>query len=123
MGYGNLATEGPSVTVTVPASGDALVTLTSLIANEDADQGGSMSFSSNGECPGSPDEGEVEAEDARSLQLISIESLQTSAGQASATYLVTGLSAGLHTFIACYRSDTANLTEFKNRSIIVTPLS
>jgi hypothetical protein len=110
------------VTVTVPASGDVLVTLTSYMAPEDSDQGGSMGFSSNGECPGATVAGNVEAEDARSLQLISVEG-GASAGQASATYLVTGLSAGSHAFIACYRSDTANLVEFKNRSIIVTPLS
>jgi hypothetical protein len=41
--------------------------------------------------------------------------------QASATYLVTGLTPGLNTFTAKYRTASAGAI-FSNRSIIVTPL-
>ena len=41
--------------------------------------------------------------------------------QASATYFVTGLSAGSHTFTALYR-ETGGTAAFANRNIIVIPM-
>jgi hypothetical protein len=107
------------VTVTVPSSGQALVTITSLIvppaAEEDEEGAGYMAFSSTGACPG-------DASDAQSLHLTVGPPNTISSFQASATYLVTGLTAGLHTFQACYRS-AIGLALFENRSIVVMPLS
>jgi hypothetical protein len=47
--------------------------------------------------------------------------METGGGQqASATYVVTGLSAGSYTFTARYRS-SGGTCHFSNRGLIVTP--
>jgi hypothetical protein len=106
--YTNLATAGPSATVTVPSSGKVLVTLTALMYNSDFDDTGYMSFQVDSESI-------VTATlDARSLCL-------NWGFQGSATYVVSGLSEGSHTFTAKYRR-TGHTETFANRSIIVIPL-
>jgi hypothetical protein len=99
---------GPAVTVLVPASGHALVTVTAAIVAGSNDIG-FMSFDVRG---GSRN---VDPDPARSLRL-------GNTGQASATYFVTGLSPGLHTFTARYKTDSGNDVFFDFRSIIVIPL-
>ena len=99
---------GPEVTVLVPASGHALVTVTATIIAGTTNIG-FMSFRSTG---GS---GNVDADPARSLRL-------GNESQASATYFVTGLSPGLHTFTAQYKTSNGNTVSFDFRSIIVIPL-
>jgi hypothetical protein len=71
-----------------------------------------MSFSS------SSGSGNVTASDTRAL----IRNLASGSFiQASATYFVTGLSAGSHTFTLEYRSSIGTAT-FLNRSITVIPM-
>jgi hypothetical protein len=106
--YGDLATAGPSVTVTVPASGRVLVTLTSRIIPTIA--AGFMSFTSTG---GS---GNVSADDARALIA------DHTTFQASASFVVTSLSPGSHTFTSKYKVCCGGDAFFERRSIIVIPL-
>ena len=109
--YTDLTTAGPAVTVTIPASGKALVTLTSLIDNTNADKDNFMAFAVSGNTT-------LAASDATALRW----SGKNGDGmQFSATYLVTGLTAGSNTFTAKYRT-SANTATFTNRSIIVIPL-
>lgn len=100
---------GPTVAVAVPASGRVLVTVTAHVA-PDPGEAGRMSFESTG---GS---GNVGPHDERSLLVFAANV------QASATYLVDGLSPGSHTFTAKYRSPGNGEILFANRSIIVIPL-
>jgi len=104
---------GPSVTVVIPASGNALVTLT---GNLTPSAGGTAYMAFN--APGS------NASD--SLALIKSSTLVGESGsmQASATYYVTGLTPGAsQTFTAVYKSDSNSSTAtFSNRQIIVHPL-
>jgi hypothetical protein len=110
--YTDLFTFGPSVAITVPASGQVLVTLTAQIDDGQSDQGlALMSFTSAG---GS---GNVSASDSRALKVGGGGLIQ-----GSATYHVAGLSPGGHTFTAKYRAGVGTLTAFRHRSIIVIPL-
>jgi hypothetical protein len=106
--YGDLATVGPSVAVTVPASGRVLVTMTSRIVPTIA--AGFMSFTSTGGT------GNVFADDTRALIA------DHTSVQASATYVVNGLSPGSHTFTSKYKVCCAGDAFFEQRSIIVIPL-
>jgi hypothetical protein len=113
--YGNLTGggNGPSVTVVIPASGTALVTLTASLAPQ---QNGTAFMSFN--APG------VAASDTFALIRDSTLLGDTGLIQASATYYVTGLTAGAsQTFTAVYKSDANTSTAtFQNRQIIVHPL-
>jgi hypothetical protein len=111
--YSGLATPGPSVTVTVPQSGMVLVTVTAGMNNNGSPGNAFMSFESSG---GS---GNVSADDARALVFISNVFGYL---MASATFVVSGLSTGDHTFTAKYRSNGINAVFFDNRRIIVIPL-
>jgi hypothetical protein len=101
--YAALATAGPSVTVNL-TSGSALVTFTAAVT---ANSLCNMSFNAGG----------FTAADAQSLQLFT----GGSAVQVSATFYVTGLTAGSNTFTGVYRSQTGGTCTFANRSIIVIP--
>jgi hypothetical protein len=108
------------VTATVPASTNVLVILTSRIIDADAtnngtDLGGYMSFVTTG---GS---GNVAADDTRALQFFP--GRPTDGAQVSASFYVTGLSAGSHTFTTNIRNTAAGSgTTFSNRSITVIPM-
>ncbi len=118
--YDDLAgAAGPSVTVNIPASGKALVTVTASETNDTGSAQDYMGFSvSNGQGP---------------LDAMSYESEQPPAGgalgnvpvdatyQGSGTYLVTGLTPGATTFTAKYRVTSGEGT-FSMRSIVVLPL-
>jgi hypothetical protein len=105
--FGDLsgAGAGPSVTANLPA-GRALVVLTAAIDAPGGPSGGTgaMGFSVDGAAP----------EATRVLAADRIEL------QASATYLVTGLSPGSHTFTAKYRTSAGTAT-FSNRQLVVVP--
>jgi hypothetical protein len=95
---------GPSVTATIGASGTAMVTITGAIAPT----GGNTAYMSI-----SVDGGN--ASDTQSL------AADTNFLQASATYVITGLSAGSHTFAARYRVSGGGNAQFSNRGLIVIP--
>src|SRR5262249_11952363 len=114
--YANLATAGPDVAVTIPASGNALVVVT---ANIQGPSGSSnfayMSYSTTGACA-------RDASDTDALQRSQGTSSSTGFIQASAVSVATGLSAGAHTFRACYRTDGGGTGTFANRTLVVVPL-
>jgi hypothetical protein len=106
--YTNLATTGPTVTVNVSAAGTAVITVTAF---EDAAAGGDSCYMSFASTSGPTS---VAASDSQAV-------METGGGQqASATYVVTGLSAGSYTFTARYRS-SGGTCHFSNRGLIVTP--
>jgi hypothetical protein len=108
------------VTVTVPASTNVLVILTARIVDADATNngtnlGGYLSFvTTNGT-------GNVAADDTRALAYFPAR--PAGGAQVSATFFVTGLSAGSHTFTTNVRNTAAGAgTTFSNRSITVIPM-
>jgi hypothetical protein len=109
-GYTDLTTAGPSATVTIPASGKALVTVTGLI-NPPMNGTGFMSFAGGG----------ITAADNQALIRDAGSSTSTGYIQASATFLVTGISTGSQTFTAKYKTDGTTVS-FADRHIVVIPL-
>jgi len=108
--YTNLGTAGPSVTVTLPAGATrALVSVTSGVQGSTGSISCYVSFQVNGA-------GTLAQMDARAL-ILTNNNLQ----QASATFVVSGLSAGSNTFTAQYRASSGTCT-FSNRSIWAIPL-
>jgi hypothetical protein len=112
--YGDLATVGPSVTVTVPASGRVLISVTSGMKGATGSTVCYMSFA------GSAPNAAITADDSRALILTSND-LQ----QSTASFVLSGLTAGSTTFTAKYKASTTNATActFSNRSIWAIPLS
>jgi hypothetical protein len=109
--YTDLTTAGPAVTVTIPASGNALVTVTVGLTNSSADVTTFMSFAVS-------DATTRVASDATSLEC---QPKANSIYRMSATYFVSGLTSGSNTFTAKYRV-AAGTGTFVNRSVIVIPL-
>jgi hypothetical protein len=107
--YGNLATPGPSLTVTVPASGRALVSVTTEVFGNANSTSCLMSFVASG----------VPAIDGNAV-ILAGQSLQ----RASATSVIGGLAPGSAPFTAQYRvQGTGNLNcTFSNRALMVIPL-
>jgi len=106
--YTDLGAIGPAVTVAVASSGNVIVTLTAFMSNG-ASSGGYMSFQVDA----------TGATDATSLHFDN--TTANYSFQGSASYVVSGLTPGSHTFTAKYRSGAGTET-FANRSIIVIPL-
>ena len=110
--YADLATVGPSATVTVSSSGQkALVTLTARLSNTNANRQCFVAFAVTGATI-------VAASDAQAV--LETTPVANRPVQMSATYLVTGLTSGSNTFTAKYRASN-NTCTFVNRNIIVTP--
>jgi hypothetical protein len=110
--YGDLTTGGPSVTVSVNSA--ALVIMTSRLSSNTR---GICSMSFEATSSGGPN---IAASDDRSL--VGSDQHENYPLQASATYLVTGLSAGSYTFTAKYKSNAASVScTFTSRNIIVIP--
>lgn len=110
--YVDLATTGPAVTLETGNS--ALVTITAGIANTVAGSHyASMAFAISGATT-------VAASDSYSLQTQSAAATAGAQVTASATYLVTGLTAGTNTFTCKYRV-TGGTGNFALRNIIVEP--
>jgi len=108
-GYVDLATPGPSVTVTVGASGIVRVDLTCDGAGNKIALMGVVVSGAN----------TIAAADTRSFAQAPAQALAISV-QGTASYLFTGLAAGATTFKAVYKSDGATTATFANRSIIAT---
>jgi hypothetical protein len=96
---------GPSVSATIGASGTAMVTITGAISPT-AGNTAFIGLSIDG----------GNASDTQSL------AADTNFLQASATYVITGLSQGSHTFAARYRVSGGGNAQFSNRGIIVVPM-
>jgi hypothetical protein len=95
---------GPSVAATIGPSGNALVTLTAQITPT-LGNSAIMGFSVDTAAP-------------NDTQVLEATSNLT---QASATYLVTGLTPGSHMFTAKYKVSGGTQAQFQYRSVIVTP--
>lgn len=109
--FGDLATVGPSVSVTIGASGKALVILTCNIVSG-TDGHGRMGYTMSG----------ANTASAANGQSVSLKtSSGSSDGQFSYVELLTGLSTGSTTFTAKYNSSTTTAT-FLNRRITVIPV-
>ena len=102
------------MTVTVPASGKVLVTVTGGLSVATDDASAFMSFAVSGT-------DSAVAADTTALQFTGMHS---DINQESATFMVTGLTSGASdTFTAKYRSSAAgSIASFQNRNIIVIPM-
>jgi hypothetical protein len=89
--YTDLATPGPAVTVTVPASGKALEILTSALHGSTGGATAFMGVAVSGATA-------VAATDAQALEVAGNNEVR-----ASATVLLTGLNPGSNTFTAKYK--------------------
>jgi hypothetical protein len=107
--YGDLATVGPTVTIAIPASGAALITVTARI-DPPSNGAGWMSFSGGG----------IAVDNAQALVREAGSSSSTGYVQASATFHVTGITPGTQTITAKYAS--SGTTMFSNRHLVVVPL-
>lgn len=104
--YDDMATAGPAVTVTTGTK--AIVVITALLYNSGSNDS-FMSFAISGSSSVAAD------------SKFSLTNNGTSGIQASATYLVTGLTAGSNTFTAKYAVGAGTGT-FARRHITVIPL-
>jgi hypothetical protein len=108
--YGDLTTSGPAVTATITAAGKALVTVTMFTSTAVSGTVCFMTYAVSGATT-------VAASDTKSVS-----SASTGGTHITATYLVTGLTAGSNVFTAKYRSEVSGDTcTFADRNIIVTP--
>jgi hypothetical protein len=98
-------TGGPAVTATIGSSGNAQVTITGGVTPTNGQQAYVAV--------------EVDATPTSDTQALAADSNFI---QASATFIVTGLTAGSHTFTAKYRVSGGGAASFQNRTLIVTPL-
>jgi hypothetical protein len=112
--YTDLATAGPAVTVTIPASGKALVIVTSSETNGGSSGGAFMGFAVSGATT-------VASSDTQAFSFVNGGN-QAQTVQGSGTFYLSGLTAGSNTFTAKFRATVGTAT-FANRSITVIPLS
>lgn len=123
--WANLATTGPAVTVTVPASGVVKVSLAANMSNSSQAGYMSMGFAISGattQAAGTANAaGEVMTLDlGGAVQSGSGGTIWTPQLQCGATYLLTGLAAGSTTFTAKYNQfGTAGTATYANRYMIV----
>ena len=101
----DLTTAGPAVTLTTGTK--ALVIITANIVNATAANYSYMGFAVSGATT-------VAAGTAQALWTVGTNLIQASAG-----FLVTGLTAGSNTFTTKYRTEVATTATFTNRSITV----
>lgn len=111
--YGALKTVGPSLTVKIPDSGKALVTITTSVLSTSYQVPCGTGFTVSGATTAA-------ASDVQAL-------IRSSNGvsypeRQSATYLVTGLNAGSNTFTLQYKIQVAGFScTFSDRNIVVIP--
>jgi hypothetical protein len=113
LAYVDLATVGPAVTLTVPASGRVLVSVTSGMTGSSGSVSCFMSFAATGASS-------VAAVDANSVTLAS-STLQ----RASASSVLSGLTPGATTFTGKFKREGgggSGSCTFVNRSIMAIPL-
>jgi hypothetical protein len=106
--YTDLATVGPAVTITTGTT--AMVAITSVLSTGAASQTPLMAFAVSGASTAA-------ANDAQALRLDQAASQNL---QATALYLVSGLTAGANTFTAKYRT-SAGTAAFNSRDVIAWP--
>lgn len=109
--YTNLATVGPTATVTTGAN--AIVIVTANIANAAGGDGAAMGYAITGATT-------IAASDQNSLQYGA--SLGGAYPQASAVFPQGGLTPGSNIFTAKYKAITGGTGVFGNRCIMVIPL-
>lgn len=113
--YGDLTSITDSVTVTVGASGKALVILDAGIKSPDGTYGGRMGFAVSGA-------NTIAASDAKSTGLRLQASNNDFVYPCNKMILLTGLTAGSTTFKLKYKTLSSGVaTEFSDRSITVIP--
>jgi hypothetical protein len=108
--YVNLTTEGPSVTLTVPPSGRALVSVTAAMFGSTGNTSCFMGF----EVTGGPT---VLPNDGNALILAG-----NTEQKASASFVVAGLTAGSTVTIQAKYRTSAGTCTFSTRSIFAIPL-
>lgn len=114
--YTNLTTPGPEVDVEVGATGAAVVILTARVEPEFNDGDALMSYKVSGATT-------VSTSDTRALRLPASNANAGQSIQASFMHLHTGLTPGVNTFTAWYKTDTGGAdATFSNREITVIPL-
>jgi hypothetical protein len=109
----DLATVGPTVTVTIGASGKALVYLTAQLSNNTVGFDSNMGYVVSGASS-------VVAATARALRYTS--PTANAFLRATAMVMQTGLTAGSNTFTAKYAATSGGTSNFINREIVVIPL-
>lgn len=108
----DLATVGPSVTITIGANGLALISLYAWASNNTAGSFSMMGFAASG----------ANTFSATQTETLLIRSYNNNgATGASATFLLTGLTPGTTTFTAKYRVGTGTGT-FEYRKLVAVPL-
>jgi hypothetical protein len=112
--YADLGTAGPSATVTVPASGNVLVIVTASATDSASGASAYVGFAVSG--------GNTQAAADAKAFIVQSGGNQAILVQGSASFFVSGLSAGSTTFTAKYRVSSGTGT-FANRSIVVIPLA
>jgi len=105
------ASLGPAVTLTVPATGRVLISVTSGMFGSTGSSTCNMSFAMSGA-------NTAVATDTRAVILTS-KDLQ----QASASFVLSGLTPGSTVFTANYKSATGSTCTFQTRSIWAIPLT
>ncbi len=105
--YVDLATVGPAVTITVPASGRVVIALRAQLVSAVAQSVALMAFALSGAST-------IAASDAFAMG-VAFESNGNRIDGAS--LLITGLAPGVTTFTAKYRADGTNTATFLQRSI------
>ena len=103
----------PTITVSVSATGKALVNIATNLLQSSSSGGCIMGFAVDA----------VAASDGQSIGIGGTTGVTFSDGVSlGATYLVTGLTPGSHTFTAKYRRTGGTGTcTFSDRSLVVTP--
>jgi hypothetical protein len=110
--YTDLTTAGPAVTVTIGASGRALVLLSADASNSIVGDVAAMAFAVSGATTrAAQDEG------------LWIRSATSANGHEVGTFVwLTGLTPGVNTFTAKYKAGIGGTATFNTRSIVVIPL-
>lgn len=111
--YGDLATVGPVVALVVPPSGRVRITLTAHFWCDNVGNGAYMSYESSGA-------NVLGAVDANGLYQAG--DVAGNAVQMSHSHLLSGLTPGLTTFTAKYRSPSGGGTNWQHRRLLVEPL-
>lgn len=111
--YTNLGTVGPSVSLTVPSSGEVTVNVAATVTTQPANQTPYMSFELSGSNTAS-------AADAKAA-LTAPRTTAGPGGTLSRTFHLTGLTPGTTTFTAKYRVSGGTASTFADRTIIVDP--
>lgn len=106
----DLATSGPSVTVTIGANGIAMVFLSTRMINSAATGSNQMGFAASG------------ANTIAGADSYSLVKVGDAAQRFGAPFLLTGLTPGSTTFTAKYGRGTTGTATFSDRRIAVVPL-